>query len=52
MPGLVNWTDFNKFNKELLDDDYNPGQRFVAKVKNMSSDKKTVNDLNCNDFRK
>ena len=33
MPSLVNWIDFNKFNKELLDDDYNPGQRFVAKMK-------------------
>ena len=38
MPSLVNWIDFNKYNKELLDDDYNAGQKFVAKVKQTSSD--------------
>ena len=42
MPGLVNWTDFNKFNKELMDDDYNHGQRLVAKVKSSSDDGTSV----------
>lgn len=38
MPSLVNWIDFNKYNKELLDDDYNMGQKFVAKLKQTSLD--------------
>ena len=42
MPSLVNWIDFNKFNKELLDDDYNPGQKFVVKAKTTSADGTTV----------
>lgn len=42
MPNLVNWGDFHKYNKELLDDDYNHGQRFVVKMKQVSEDGKTV----------
>ena len=42
MPSLVNWIDFSKFNKELMDDDYNHGQSFVTKVKMTSSDGKSV----------
>jgi hypothetical protein len=43
MPKLESWSDLFKFNKELLDDDYNPGQAFVAKTKNKSTDGSTVN---------
>jgi hypothetical protein len=42
MPKLESWSDLFKFNKELLDDDYNPGQAFVAKTKNKSTDGTTV----------
>jgi hypothetical protein len=35
---LENWGDLFKYNKELFDDDYNHGQKLVAKVKCVSSD--------------
>ena len=31
MAKLENWGDLFKFNKTLLEDDYNPGQKLVAK---------------------
>jgi hypothetical protein len=33
----VEYRDLFKFNKELLDDDYNPGQALVNKTKHNSS---------------
>ena len=39
---LEPWIDFFKFNKELLDDDYNPGQALVVKAKSKSADGTTV----------
>jgi hypothetical protein len=42
MPRLENWSEIFKFNKELFEDDYNPGQAFQAKAKVTSSDKTTV----------
>ena len=42
MPKLESWADLFKFNKEVLDDDFNPGQAFVAKLKNKSADGTTV----------
>ncbi len=39
---LENWVDLFKFNKELLDDDYNPGQKAVFKNKLKSDDGTTV----------
>mmetsp|Transcript_20000 Transcript_20000/g.14712 ORF Transcript_20000/g.14712 Transcript_20000/m.14712 type:complete len:93 (+) Transcript_20000:23-301(+) len=42
-----NWTDLFKFNKELLDDDYNPGQRYVAKKKFKSEDGSTEVNFTC-----
>jgi hypothetical protein len=42
---LEPWVDFFKFNKELLDDDYNKDQAFVAKGKSKSADGTTVIDL-------
>lgn len=45
MPKLESWADLFKFNKELLDDDYNPGQALVAKLKNKSNDGTTVSFL-------
>jgi len=35
---LEPWIDFWKFNKELLEDDYNKDQSLVAKSKYKSSD--------------
>lgn len=35
---LENWTDMFKFNKELLEDDFNPGQALVVKSKQKSTD--------------
>lgn len=48
MPSLVNWIDFNKYNKELLDDDYNAGQKFVAKFKQNSADGSQVSFVDIN----
>ena len=42
---LENWGDLFKYSKELLDDDYNPGQQLVIKTKNKSSDDVTVRIL-------
>ena len=39
---LENWTDLFKFNKELFEDDYNPGQALVVKSKQKSLDGVTV----------
>ena len=39
---LETWLDFVKFNKELLEDDYNPGQALVVKAKLKSADGTTV----------
>jgi hypothetical protein len=33
------WRDLFKFNKVLLDDDYNHGQALVGKLKSVSDDK-------------
>jgi hypothetical protein len=38
MSKLENWGDLFKFNKELLDDDFNAGQKFVIKAKRKSDD--------------
>jgi len=35
---LENWVDLFKYNKELLDDDFNPGQAFVVKAKQRADD--------------
>ena len=43
MPKLDSWADLFKFNKELLEDDYNPGQGLVVKTKYKSLDETTVN---------
>lgn len=43
MPKLESWADLFKFNKELLDDDYNPGQALLVKAKYRSVDDTTVN---------
>ena len=37
-----NWTDLFKYNKELLEDDYNQGQGVVIKTKSKASDNVTV----------
>lgn len=42
---LESWTDLFKFNKELLEDDYNPGQSLVVKGKSKSADGTTVLSL-------
>ncbi len=39
---LEPWINFFKFNKELLDDEYNPGQAMVVKASTKSSDGTTV----------
>jgi hypothetical protein len=39
---LENWGDLFKYNKELLDDDYNHGQSFVLKTKSKGQDGITV----------
>ena len=38
MSKLESWGDLFKFNKELLDDDFNAGQKFVVKSKTKSAD--------------
>ena len=40
---LEPWIDLFKFNKELLDDDYNKDQYLVVKNKSKSADGATVN---------
>jgi hypothetical protein len=42
---LENWSDFFKFNKETLDDDYNAGQHLVVKTKQKSADGTSVRNL-------
>jgi len=42
MSKLENWTDLFKYNKELLEDDYNQGQGVVIKTKSKASDNVTV----------
>jgi len=39
---LENFGDLFKFNKELLEDDYNHGQKLVIKTKEKSSDNSFV----------
>lgn len=39
---LETWGDLFKYNKELLDDDYNPGQQIVVKAKCKAEDGVTV----------
>ena len=39
---LENWGDLFKFNKELLDDDYNRDQSLVVKAKTKSIDGASV----------
>ncbi len=39
---LENWSDLFKFNKELFEDDFNPGQALVVKSKQKSVDGVTV----------
>lgn len=39
---LESWGDLFKYNKELLDDDYNHGQALVVKAKNKAQDNVTV----------
>jgi len=41
---LENWTDLFKYNKELLEDDYNHGQALVLKTKSKASDNVTVSN--------
>jgi hypothetical protein len=43
---LENWGDLFKFNKELLDDDYNRDQSLVVKAKTKSIDGTSVILLN------
>ncbi len=42
---LEGFADLFKFNKELLEDDYNPGQALVVKAKNKSADGTTVRPI-------
>jgi len=42
---LESWGDVFKFNKELQEDDYNPGQALVVKLKTKSADGTTVSNL-------
>ncbi len=39
---LENWGDLFKYNKELLDDDYNHGSALVVKSKGKAQDGNTV----------
>jgi hypothetical protein len=39
---LENYGDLTKWAKELLDDDYNPGQQFVIKTKNTAAESTSV----------
>jgi hypothetical protein len=36
---LQNWGDLFKYNKELLEDDFNHGQALVIKTKTVAADK-------------
>ena len=42
MSKLENWGDLFKYNKELLEDDYNQGQGVVLKTKSKATDNVTV----------
>ena len=42
MSKLENWGDLFKYNKELIEDDYNHGQGIVIKTKSKASDNVTV----------
>ena len=42
MSKLENWGDLFKYNKELLEDDYNQGQGVVIKTKSKATDNVTV----------
>jgi hypothetical protein len=42
---LENFADLFKYNKELLDDDFNHGQALVIKTKSSGSDKVTVRTI-------
>lgn len=42
---LENFGDLFKYNKELLDDDYNAGQALVVKTKSKGDDNVTVSLL-------
>lgn len=42
MSKLENWGDLFKYNKELIEDDYNPGQGIVIKTKSKAVDNVTV----------
>jgi hypothetical protein len=39
---LENFGDLFKYNKELLEDDFNPGQALVVKTKSKASDNVSV----------
>ena len=41
---LQNWGDLFKYNKELLEDDFNHGQALVIKTKTVAADK-TVSSI-------
>ena len=43
MSRLENWGDLFKYNKELLDDDFNKDQSLVIKAKTKSLDATSVN---------
>ena len=45
MSNLQNWGDLFKYNKELLEDDYNHGQGVVVKTKSKASDNVTVRTI-------
>ena len=42
--GLESWADLHKYNKELLDDDYNHGQALVLKTKAKAADNVSVSN--------
>jgi len=48
MSKLENWGDLFKYNKELLEDDYNHGQGVVVKTKSKAQDNVTVRILENN----
>ena len=39
---LENFGDLFKYNKELFEDDFNPGQKVVIKIKSKSQDSTSV----------
>ncbi len=49
---LENWGDLFKFNKELLDDDYNRDQSLVVKAKTRSLDGTSVITITMPIFQK